>query len=293
MSNYFQKIASRSVRDDSNRAVLPEQSPAPYQPEGQTTKEEDEIHIGTTGAGDAERSIVSSEPSKENLLPLNSPLHAKQEIAQTMLPAEQRQYASLKPPVANSGTVNEIERHGSSTNEVMHKEVIHNEVMGKQEQLLQPNPTIIEKISQRNVQNTVVVKQMAETQLVAPANGNAGLLKPFLAPDGKAPVIQNALKKENKPVNEMVAEKPLLYPGQVQGRKASLLPVQKENMPVPKQVKPNQDNKLVIGRITVEVINTVQAAAKHKEPVRQNNTNKVQSTNTSGINKFSFGLGQL
>lgn len=163
-------------------------------------------------------------------------------------------------------------------------------------QVLKPGLSIIEKISQRNLQTTIIEKQVKE-HLQADA-GNDKSLHPssYKKQNTDAGIIKNekAISAAILPVNKTGQYlQPVQKLQEQPGSYRTMLPVQKENTGTVPAKKAKHENKLVIGRITVEVIRQQQPPVKTKEPQRQNNAVKNSNTAFSHINKLSFGLGQL
>lgn len=134
-------------------------------------------------------------------------------------------------------------------------------------------------------------KVTSETKEITPVTGNDGkqqLLQP-VAPPSLSPVTINkeetpgqAIKKEMVPVT--VTEQHLPPAKQ-------LLPAAGHE-PWPQKI--TTPNKLVIGKITVEIVQPVQPPAKTRERIITRVVNTAAGNSSSaGRNKLSFGLGQL
>jgi hypothetical protein len=134
-------------------------------------------------------------------------------------------------------------------------------------------------------------KTTRDTNEVTPVINDAGQLQPLqpAVPPSLSPVT---IHKEAMPGQAIKKE-------MVQAAVTEQYwPVAKQLMPVaglePLPQKITTPNKLVIGKITVEIVQPVQPTAKTKERIITRVVNTTAGNSSSaGRNKLSFGLGQL
>lgn len=134
-------------------------------------------------------------------------------------------------------------------------------------------------------------KTTRDTNELTPVINDAGKLQPLqpVATPSLSPVTIN---KEAMPGQAIKKE---MVPAAVTEQH---WPVAKQLMPVaglePLPQKITTPNKLVIGKITVEIVQPVQPTAKTKERIITRVVNTTAGNSSSaGRNKLSFGLGQL
>lgn len=288
MNNYFQKIASRSGANagESHQQVpfiLPQQPLSFYESQNDLIKENDpQTDFVNNPIQGADTAASMKQEQKEDASSIKYQPQKRQEAKQAVLPVS-NQTKYIQPAPAEISALKEKDSNNNNAGEEARKEP----------GTMQPTITIFEKISQRNTQSTIITKQNTVPGQMPVTNGNAERFYPLMPDKEINQPVKNENSKEKRLLPEITPPDKFMQPQPpLQKMKEFMLPVQAEHLVVPTP-KITQENKLVIGRITVEVINPVQTTIKTREPLRQNNANKVSSTIASGINKLSFGLGQL
>lgn len=261
MINYLQKIASRSGESavsDNNPAqyILPDKPS--FFPESQdVSKTEESFQTGS--ANDSPDSISDktshlTEPQTETEMKTNDVSEMPKEMKKNLPSRADQENKKLQPPI-----------------------------------------TILEKITQRNFRNSIVNEESVKNKLTPRTKENSRFSDSIVLRKDSKPEKEESKKVKGMRDENILAVTEQLHPDPpAQKIKEILVPVEKDNLFVTPNKNTGQNNKLVIGRITVEVMNQVQPTSKTQEPVkRQSNASKTSSPEFTSNNKLSFGLGQL
>lgn len=306
MSNYFQKITSRSgvLAADGNKSsqyILPDKPSLFRGRQNNVVKDEDP----QPGLIDDPAAVIPAKPAllkqqneaEVNLITLLQP---KQEMQNIYLPKDHQ-----ASPANNQNSPENVQQKyilqpvrdtspGFKKNEQSHIDTVQHPITGNN--IVQPPVSIIEKITQRNFQNKIVENERTEIRLVSEAKNDI-LFSTVISPteENIHEKKESRSRTDKRPEKGISAVKEILQPAQPSQKvKEQLVPVQKDNTSFSPMKRPVPNNKLIIGRLTVKVINPAPQPAKgNVPPTRQNNIQKASNIEFTGINKLSFGLGQL
>jgi hypothetical protein len=305
VSNYFQKIASRSgifepAYNLTTQNILPDKPVFLNEKQNDLIEENNQQSNFITNTPDITQQAIANlnfKPIETNSnKDLTQPIRQDKNIS---VRGEAQKTSVLQP---NTEVFPEVKTKSSL--EAVKEEIkevkknmtsLHIATINPGEKILPPPLTVMEKIARRNVQNTIVEKDYTEIKLNNESSDDKRLSNMIISGKENIRVVKEKNKNMNRleplitnTFNELLPQKPL------QNLKERLIPVQSDSMSLAQVKKTKPENKLVIGRITVEVINQVQPTSKSKEqPVRQSVTSNTANTGFSGNNKLIFGLGQL
>ncbi|MEO6669735.1 MAG: hypothetical protein ABIN36_09690 [Ferruginibacter sp.] len=263
MNNYLQKIASRVAGDlpasrDNAGQLLPIQQPGFYNPQDDLVED-------------------FNQQQAEQLLPPDNDserLSRNQDstIQNTVLPAP-----DTKPMYPQ----NNQDRNQESFSQIPGTTAL--------------NRPSIERITERNIRSLPVKDELTAVRTIEQHTTSEVTNKgkntfPAVLPQQIHPT------KSEAAVTKQDIDKARAFKADTskKGERENLGPAKTEALPFNFPNKKVEPNKLVIGRITVEVINPPKPPAKNMElPTRQKAPATAVSNQLTGINKRSFGLGQL
>jgi hypothetical protein len=166
--------------------------------------------------------------------------------------------------------------------------------MGVPKQTKEPISLIIERINETIHSHTMPINFNDSARMDKDPNSFAG--KNIVIPNSTDPPARhNDPGEEGKrgQLNDQTSKKNLLSPSLVKNIE-KLIPAKDQRPPDIPTRKTPATSKLVIGRITVEVVNPVSAPVKTNEPHRRpDRTQHAPAREFKGIDKLHFGLGQL
>lgn len=273
MSNYFEKIASRT--EDTTGNSLSEQNVLPravsFERDQVTGKQQSEPEIMTH-----EKGVLSeNEPVKkvQNVFVSIPEVKKSQHEFHNIVPVKERvreSGAAIAGPKYINNSSDTTERQGESNSHPSHK--------------------IVQTILLRNEHLSETPKERTSTDELTASNAIKNDFAQIAMPVKQKPI---ELKDERNLTGRSNLPPQISKDTDTKMETPAILPPEIKTPTAPGK-KSSQENKVVIGRISVEVVNKVQASVKTPEEKKRNGETRNESNHHfTSINKLSFGLGQM